>query len=463
MRCARSGRCHPADKFARTVAATLRLRMAALSPYELQRMENIETNHKVLCSLGLASTTARPEAKKRKDKPTCEERDMSRTDRVLRSRPEPVVAAVSTQEIEEEDLEKESEETEEEEMEEDEETEDSRKREEDMVEEEMEGARKRKEEREDARKQEEEVEASLPGGPKPRPSHVRRDACMSYILTASRDKPVAADLKDAKKLARAKCMLPARLLPVLVALGDDNRFEWSSALPEADRMALKGTCRLLNTLISAQVGLAADDRDGISEMLEKLPLKMRLVQALQSECCDDQVLDSLRDGARDAGVPLERRGRAALELMLCPEESLRKVADFLQDVCADLGPGLIPLGREGAIVDQFLRAHAEGRMLFVYKNLIPCADIYDLTKFANDPNYVDLDELFQRIVVFINAGASVSSGGGSRVNGTRVHIRQPLEGRRTTPGGRSHHLDSVGDKDVPAWVWDRWNLDRRNR
>ena len=117
---------------------------------------------------------------------------MSRTDRVLRHRPEMVVAAVSTQEIEEEDLEKESEETEEEEMEEDEETEDSRKREEDMVEEEMEGARKRKEEREDARKQEEEVEASLPGGPKPRPSHVRRDACMSYILTASRDKPVAA-------------------------------------------------------------------------------------------------------------------------------------------------------------------------------------------------------------------------------------------------------------------------------
>ena len=44
-------------------------------------MVNIETNHNALCSLGLASTTARPEAKKRKDKPTCEERDMSRTDR----------------------------------------------------------------------------------------------------------------------------------------------------------------------------------------------------------------------------------------------------------------------------------------------------------------------------------------------------------------------------------------------
>ena len=493
--------------------------MAGLSTYEQQRLDNIAANQSVLSSLGLSGSSGTLAQKKRKEykAPTCKVRDNSRESRVLRPRLAPVAANTGgdegTQfdedgvdagvdagaEMMEEDLEEESEdgvdagpemmeedledesgadesgaeesgaeeteeETEEESEEEmEEESADSRQREEEMVEEEMERARKREEERDDARKREEEAEASLPGGQKVRPSHLRRDKRLAHILSQSRLEVAAVDLKDAEKLAIAACMLPAKVESVIVALGDDDMFAWSSTLSDPDRVALKCTCKLLELLIPARVGLAAKDRVAISEMLDELKPNIQLSQALLSKCCGDQVLDSLRDGAREAGVPLAHRGRATLERMLSPEESRQKVASLLHDVCSELGPGLIPLGREGAIVEQLLRAHAEGRMLFTYKDGIPCADIYDLTKFANNPNFVDLDEVFQRILVLIGAGTSVSSGGGSRVNGTRVHIRQPREGCGSTPGSRSHHLDSVGDKDVPDWVWTLWNQDRRNR
>ena len=196
-----------------------------------------------------------------------------------------------------------------------------------------------------------------------------------------------------------------------------------------------------------------------------LPLDhVRVSPASLSACCEDAALSSLCDGGRRAGIDLKDRRSAQQEEMLSDVDSLVAVTSLLQSIDTGLGQGLIPLGKEDAIVDQLQLAHKNGLNKFEDKDGIYCVDIVNLAKFSGDPKYADVHEMLQRVDGLTNAGVSVSSGGGGQHGKSRVHFRQPREGRRTTPGRtQRHHLDTVSDKDVPEYVRKLWLADPLNR
>ena len=283
---------------------------------------------------------------------------------------------------------------------------------------------------EQEQQEQQDEEASVPGGPKPRPSHVRQLVRKSHEMDAAPNLPYL----------------------VFATFGDDNHLFnlLRTHLPEErDRVALKCTSKQLSELIPAQVGLSEADLAGLTTMLSRLELRLRVERASLSECIEYNGLDSLRDGGATAGIALEHRGRAAQEKMLGRVESAKVVKSCLMDVCSDMGLGLIPIGKENAIAEQLLLAHNKRRITLEDKGGIASTDIIDLTKFGKGTDYPDLHELCQRVHGLTHAGQSRSSGGGARIDGNRLHIRQPLEDGRTTPGDRLNHLDEVSNLGVP--------------
>ena len=169
-------------------------------------------------------------------------------------------------------------------------------------------------------------------------------------------------------------------------------------------------------------------------------------------------------GSKDGQVRRAAGETLASLAVALGEGFTQSVTSLLQSIDTGLGQGLIPLGKEDAIVDQLQLAHKNGLIKFEDKDGIYCVDIVNLAKFSGDPKYADLHEMLQRVDGLTNAGVSVSSGGGGQHGKSRVHFRQPREGRRTTPGRtQRHHLDTVSDKDVPEYVRKLWLADPLNR
>ena len=430
--------------------------MADLSAYEQERLDNMAENQRVLDELGLSSAST-PKPMKPKNCRKCKARDNTRDGRQLRPRKENVAASSNTVEDgegseydgdEEGDgesdggddddameMHEEAEETEEMECSDEDGGDDSE--DEDTLDAESEAGDELEADEEEAEPEQEQQEqqdeeASVPGGPTPRPSHVRQLVRKSHEMDAAPNLPYL----------------------VFATFGDNHLFILlRTHLPEErDRVALKCTSKQLSELIPAQVGLAEADLARLTTMLSRLELRLRVERASLSECIESEGLDSLRDGGATAGIALEHRGRAAQEKMLGRVESAKVVKSCLMDVCSDMGLGLIPIGKENAIAEQLLLAHNKRRITLEDKGGIASTDIYDLTKFGKGTDYPDLHELCQRVHGLTHAGQSRSSGGGAQIDKNRLHIRQPLEDGRTTPGERLNHLDEVSNLGVPLEV-----------
>jgi hypothetical protein len=109
-----------------------------------------------------------------------------------------------------------------------------------------------------------------------------------------------------------------------------------------------------------------------------------------------------------------------------------------------VGQGLVPLYGEVRLHEQLILAHDRELISLVDKDGLICADIMSPRKLEGIPELSTLHEFLQRIAKFTNAGRLISSGGGSRSGGFRVHFRIVPHGRHSTPGTMEWgHLDSA--------------------
>ena len=242
------------------------------------------------------------------------------------------------------------------------------------------------------------------------------------------------------------------------AVGGENEFRMLIRLvtDEHDRAALARTCWLLRALIPIRVGLSAETRRALSA---ELPPHVQLRPAPLSVCSSDSVVTTLADGSTDAGIPHEQGKPKTIrsEEMLSDERSRAEILQALHHVSSMLPPGLIPFEREAAIARQVVLAHDMGLLTIETKDDIPCFDVLDLKKLAGYPELADAHEMFTRVYEVTHVGRSVSSGGGTQVEGNRLHFRQPLFDRGSTPGDTDLHMDGSANTTVlPEWVARLW-------